>query len=238
MLNIIPVIDLMNGIAVSGKSGDRNNYLPLKTVFAPNSDPFSIARSLKISGASEIYVADLDLIEKKGHNLDKIKMMNSIVPLILDCGIRDFNSFKFFLDFAYKIVVATETLKSIEELYKIFDNIVKERIVVSIDIKDNEFYSRDNNLNLSLDEFKKDLMAIYPNEIILLDISRVGSYSGWNKQLVNEFIEFKDKLILGGGINKKDLNLITKTGINKVLVGTGLHSGEILLENNINSFKY
>jgi phosphoribosylformimino-5-aminoimidazole carboxamide ribotide isomerase len=230
MLDIIPVLDLMNGIAVSGKSGDRDSYLPLKTVFASNSNPFSIAKSLKFNGASEIYVADLDLIEKKGHNLDNIKMMNSIVPLILDCGIRDFNSFKFFLDFAYKIVVATETLRSIEELYKIFDNITKKRIVVSVDIKDNELYSKDNEFNLTLDEFKKDLMDISPNEIILLDISRVGNQFGWNKQLVNEFIEFKDKLILGGGIKKEDLNSITNTGINKVLVGTGLHNGEISLE--------
>lgn len=237
MLNIIPVLDLMGGIAVSGKSGDRNSYLPLKTVFAPNSNPFSIAKSLKINGAREIYVADLDLIEKKGHNLDHIKMMNSIIPLILDSGVRNFDSFKFFLDFAYKIVVATETLTSIEELYKIFDNISKERIVVSVDIKDNELYSKDNNLNLSLDEFKKDLIAISPNEIILLDISRVGSQSGYSKQLVNEFIEFKDKLILGGGIKKEDLNSIASNGIDKILLGTGLHKGDISLRDSVNLFK-
>ncbi|MDR2873150.1 MAG: HisA/HisF family protein [Methanobrevibacter sp.] len=237
MLNIIPVLDLMGGIAVSGKSGDRNSYLPLKTVFAPNSNPFSIAKSLKINGAREIYVADLDLIEKKGHNLDHIKMMNSIIPLILDSGVRNFDSFKFFLDFAYKIVVATETLTSIEELYKIFDNISKERIVVSVDIKDNELYSKDNNLNLSLGEFKKDLIAISPNEIILLDISRVGSQSGYSKQLVNEFIEFKDKLILGGGIKKEDLNSIASNGIDKILLGTGLHKGDISLRDSVNLFK-
>ena len=30
---IIPVMDFKNGIAVSGKSGNRETYNPLKTVF-------------------------------------------------------------------------------------------------------------------------------------------------------------------------------------------------------------
>ncbi|MDR3223599.1 MAG: HisA/HisF family protein [Methanobrevibacter sp.] len=233
MLNIIPVMDLMNGIAVSGKSGNRNRYLPLKTIFSSNSNPYSIAKSLKMSGANELYIADLDIIEKKGHNLDSIKMMNSVIPLMLDAGIKNLNSFKFFLDFAYKIIVATETIESIEEIYKIFDKFPKERIVVSVDIKNNTLYNSSKDFNLSLDEFKKELIAISPNEIIFLDISRVGNKSGINIELINKFKEFKDKLILGGGIRKEDLNLIENLGIKKVLVGTELHEGEIPL----NSYK-
>ncbi|MDR3292027.1 MAG: HisA/HisF family protein [Methanobrevibacter sp.] len=233
MLNIIPVMDLMNGIAVTGKSGNRNSYLPLKTIFSPNSNPYSIAKSLKISGANELYIADLDIIEKKGHNLNSIKMMNSLIPLILDAGIKNLNSFRFFLDFAYKIIVATETIESIEEIHKIFDKFPKERIVVSVDIKNNNLYTNSEDFNLSLDEFKKELMAISPNEIILLDISRVGNEGGINIGLINRFKEFKDKLILGGGMRKEDLNFTENLGIKKVLVGTGLHKGEIPL----NSYK-
>ena len=32
MLEIIPVIDLMNSVAVSGKSGNRSEYTPLETI--------------------------------------------------------------------------------------------------------------------------------------------------------------------------------------------------------------
>ena len=225
MLEIIPVLDLMNSIAVSGKSGNRDTYTPLSSVFSQNSDPVNIANNLKLNGLKQIYIADLDLIEKKGHNLDKIKMVNTILPVMLDSGIRDFNSFKFYLDFAYKLIVATETLESIEELYKIFDKFPKERIIVSVDIKNNEIFS--NNLDISLNDFKKELIAIDPNEIILLDISKVGTYEGFNKDLINTFIEFKDKLILGGGINKEEISDISKFGIKKVLIGSALHNGEI-----------
>ena len=47
MLEIIPVLDLMNSVAVSGKSGNRETYTPLKTIYASSSDPVEIANSLK-----------------------------------------------------------------------------------------------------------------------------------------------------------------------------------------------
>ena len=62
MIKIIPVLDLINNQAVSGKSGNRSTYTPLDTIYAPSSDPVQIANGLKINGASEIYIADLDLI--------------------------------------------------------------------------------------------------------------------------------------------------------------------------------
>lgn len=226
MLEIIPVLDLMNSIAVSGKSGNRDSYTPLNSVFASNSDPVSIANNLNINGAKQIYIADLDLIEKKGHNLDVIKMINTILPVMLDSGVRDFDSFKFYLDYAYKLIVATETLDSIEELHKIFDKFPKERIVVSVDIKNNKLFSK---MDISLEDFKNELKIIDPNEIILLDISKVGTKSGFNKELMNNFSEFKDKIILGGGITEEELLDINQFGIKKVLVGSALHNGEVNL---------
>lgn len=225
MLEVIPVLDLMNSMAVSGKSGNRDTYTPLNSIFASNSDPISIVNNLKFNGAKQIYIADLDLIEKRGHNLDKIKMINTVLPVMLDSGIRNLESFDFFLEFANKLIVASETLESIEELYKIFDKYPKERIIVSVDIKNGEILSK--NFEVSLDNFKKDLIEIDPNEIILLDISNVGTKKGFNTELLNEFSEFKDKLILGGGINKEEIPNIEKFGINKALVGSALHNGEI-----------
>lgn len=230
MIEIIPVLDLKDSIAVSGQSGNRNTYSPLQTVFSPSPNPILIANSLKLNGASEIYIADLDLIDKLGHNIDQIKMINQTNSIMLDCGVKDFNSFKFFLDFAYKIVIGTETLESIDELYKIFEKFPKERIVISVDIKDNKLYS--NNLKESLDEFKNILKEINPNEIILLDLSNVGTGKKFNEDLLNDFIEFKDKLILGGGITPDQLIKLEEIGIKKVLLGKTLHSGEVTIHNN------
>ena len=168
MLEIIPVIDLMNSVAVSGKSGNRATYTPLNTIYASSSDPVEIAMGLKRANAQEMYIADLDLIERNGnHNIYKIKEVNTILPVILDVGVDNLETFEFLLDFAYKIIVATETLDSIEELEKIFAKYPKERIIVSVDVKNNELLCK--NMDMDLERFKEVLKRIDPNEIILLD---------------------------------------------------------------------
>ncbi|MCQ2971748.1 MAG: HisA/HisF family protein [archaeon] len=227
MLTKVPVLDLKNGIAVSGKSGFRDTYTPLQSIYGSSSNLIEIATNLKLNSANEIYIADLDLIESVGHNIDKIQMVNTVLPVIFDGGVKNFESFKFFIQYAYKIIVATETLESIDELRKIFDTFPKERIVVSVDIKDNELLN--NNLNMCLKDFKEVLREFDPNEIILLDVSSVGTNNGTNYKLFNEFEEFRDKLILGGGINSESIKELPSLGIKKVLIGTSLHNGEITI---------
>lgn len=227
MIKKIPVIDLKQHQAVSGKSGMRDTYQPLRTVFAPSANPVEIAQGLKLNGADEMYIADLDLIESEGHNVSDIKMVNTILPVMFDGGVKNCDSFEFFLDYAYKIIIPTETLESIDEMEKIFEKYPKERIVVSIDVKDNELFSK--NLDLTLDEFKKILKRLDPNEIIILDITGVGTEKGYNKELLNKFEDMKDKLIIAGGLNKESLGELDSQGIKKVLIGTSLHSGEVNL---------
>lgn len=225
MIKKIPVLDLKDGQAVSGKSGLRDTYQPLQTVFAPSSNPLEIAQGLKLNGADELYIADLDLIESNGHNINDIKMVNTILPVILDAGVKNAESFTFFLNYAFKVIVASETLESLDELYEICKKYPKERIVISVDVKDDELYSK--NLDLTLKEFKDILIDIDVSQIILLDISSVGTKNGYNEKLLNEFEDLKDKLIIAGGLNKDSIDELEKIGIKKVLVGTSLHSGEI-----------
>ena len=225
MIKKIPVIDLKQHQAVSGKSGMRDTYQPLRTIFAPSSNPVEIAQGLKLNGADEMYIADLDLIESSGHNISEIKLVNTILPVMFDGGVKNCESFDFFLDYAYKIIVPTETIESIEEMEKIFEKYPKERIVVSIDVKNNELYSK--NLDLNLSEFKKILKKLDPNEIILLDITGVGTEKGYNQKLLDEFEDMKEKLIIAGGLNKESIGELDSQGIKKILIGTSLHSGEV-----------
>ena len=227
MIKKIPVIDLKQHQAVSGKSGMRDTYQPLKTVFASSADPVEIAQGLKLNGADEMYIADLDLIESKGHNIMDVKMVNTILPVMFDGGVKNLEGFEFFLDYAYKIIVPTETLESIEEMEKIFEKYPKERIVISVDVKNDELFTK--HLGLNLAEFKEILKELDPNEIILLDITGVGTEKGYNRKLLEEFEDLKEKLIIAGGLNKDSLGELESLGIKKVLIGTSLHSGEVKL---------
>ena len=227
MIKKIPVIDLKQHQAVSGKSGMRDTYKPLNTVFAPSANPVEIAQGLKLNGADEMYIADLDLIESQGHNINDVRMVNTILPVIFDGGVKNLESFEFFLEYAYKIIVPTETLESIDELKKIFEKYPKERIVVSVDTKNNELLAK--HMDITLSEFKDVLIELNPNDIILLDITGVGTEKGYNEYLLKEFEELKDKLIIAGGLNKDSLGELESLGIKRVLIGTSLHSGEVKL---------
>ena len=93
------------------------------------------------------------------------------------------------------------------------------------DVKDDELLAK--NLDLNLVEFKEILKELDPDDIILLDISGVGTEKGYNKELLDKFDDLKEKLIIAGGLNKESLAELESLGIKKVLIGTSLHSGEV-----------
>lgn len=232
MTEIIPVLDLMFGIAVSGKSGQRDTYKPLHTVYSKTPDPVEIAISLKRRGFKRIYVADLDSIEGRGSNLEVVKNINHVLPVMLDWGVNEIKNFAFALDFADKIIIATETLDSWADLEEILERFPKERIVVSIDVKDGVILSKDPSIKLSSAASK--LRKLKLEEIILLDISGVGTLKGFNVDLLDKFNGLEESLILGGGIKPLEIQDLKNRGIKKFLLGTALHRGEIDLESFLN----
>ena len=223
---IIPVLDLKNGIAVSGKSGKRESYKPLETVFHKSASPEGIGKSLSDAGAARIYIADLDSIENRKSNFEVIQEVNKNISVMLDCGARNVFDVKKALEVADKVIIATETLKDIDDLNDIFDNFDKNRLVISIDIKDNEIFSK--SLNIDLEEFIRKIKELNPPEVILLDISQVGTERGVNYELIRKFLELP--LIIGGGITSSDIKRLEKLGINKFLVGSALHNGKLPLK--------
>jgi len=225
---IIPVLDIMNEKAVSGKSGNRNSYKPIQTVFHHSSNPFEIAKALKNAGALRIYVADLDAIENRKPNYQIINKINNELPVMLDSGVNNVYKAEEALKVANKVIIATETLKSMDDLLKIFEKYDKDRFVISIDIKDGKLFS--NYLNMNIEDILNEMSRIIPSEIILLDISRVGTESGVNKSIIKKFLKLPSSLIIGGGITSRDIAELEKLGLNKFLVGTALHTNKISLK--------
>ncbi len=220
---IIPVMDLKNGKAVSGKSGKRESYTPLKTVFNKSSEPMSIARALKKSGFSRIYIADLDAIDGKGSNLEIVQEINNIIPVMFDSGIRNFIEVQNILDKVEKVIIATETIENFDDIELIFSSFPKQNLVLSIDIKNGTVLSK--NIKVDFKDIVKKIEEIKPIEVILLDISRVGTENGVDHGLIKSFIDLDTDLILGGGIQVQDISDLHGLGIRKFLVGTALHSG-------------
>ena len=175
-MQIIPVIDLMNKMAVHGKSGNRDEYKPLKSVICNSANPIDVAMAYKERGAETIYIADLNFIMGNGDNFDVIKEID-FINKIVDIGVKrreDLENIKKILNKDDKAIVATETLKDIE--------LLKERdIVVSLDFKNGEL------LNYSLDGILSYVREDTP--LIILDISSVGTQRGINVELIKYVLD-------------------------------------------------
>jgi phosphoribosylformimino-5-aminoimidazole carboxamide ribotide isomerase len=222
---IIPVIDLKNGEAVSGKSGKRDTYTPLKSVFHNTSDPIALSRVLKKLGFQRIYAADLDAIEGTGLNLELAGKMNRIIPVMLDSGLTNSYGVQKILETVDKAIVATETIESFNELEVIFSSFPKQNLVLSIDVMNGKLLSK--QINADFKDVYRTIEKINPLEIILLDISRVGTKIGADHEFIKNFIRFDTKLILGGGLTSKDIEYLNEMGVQNFLVGTALHSGSL-----------
>jgi phosphoribosylformimino-5-aminoimidazole carboxamide ribotide isomerase len=219
MVEIIPVLDLRGGVAVSGRSGNRETYRPLQTVFSGGSDPVEIAGRLPFS---RLYVADLDGIVDQMPDLNILKSLSEIKRIMVDLGVRGLKDLQMFDDLSCDIILGTETVTEanvITEALKRFGS----RVIVSIDIKDGLIMP--SFLPKSPSDTYYCLLDLGVERIIFLDISAVGTKK-------SDFLFIKDlnktvEILLGGGITKKDIDAMDEIGVDGVLVGTALHNGEL-----------
>jgi len=233
-MRVIPVIDILNGLVVHAERGQRKKYRPLKSFLCKTSDIMDVVLALKSNfDFDEIYIADLDSIMGYSQNIEilgKISKLNGM-EIMVDSGIKDILKAKELLQIGIsKVVVGTETLKSFEFLKDIIDFAGNEHIVVSIDIKNGKIFSKCKDIvRLRPELLVKKLESMGIKELIVLDLSKVGSISGVNIELAKRIVNSVNiPIIVGGGVrNIDDIILLQKFGISGVLVSTALHNLKI-----------
>ena len=218
-MEIVPVIDIMDGLAVSGKGGKREEYKPLKSVICQNPDPIELAKVYKDYGVSKIYIADLDKIMGRGDNFNLIKKIDFINKMV-DVGVKDEEDFKKAKNLG-EVIVGTETLKDISLLKK---------AIVSLDFKDGKL------LNYNLDFILNNLGN---KPVIILDISNVGTQRGLNRELIKDIKDRIDNPIyVGGGIRDlKDIEFCYSIDVEGVLIGTAIHKGILDLKKLVEGYR-
>jgi phosphoribosylformimino-5-aminoimidazole carboxamide ribotide isomerase len=90
-LRVIPVIDILNGVAVHAVRGRRSEYQPLKSILCTSADPLDVASAFKAAGFSELYVADLDAIMGGKPNFSVLKQIADTtgLRLMVDAGVAE-----------------------------------------------------------------------------------------------------------------------------------------------------
>jgi len=235
-LEIIPVIDILNGKVVHAVRGKRQEYQSLQSSLCKSVEPIKVAEAFRKLGFCELYIADLDAIAGGSMNFQVFERIakETGLKLMVDAGVADLEKAqKLLRSGVFKVIIGTETLireSFVGEAVRFFGG---DHVMVSLDFKGEEvllksrFDSYKTPLRL-LREFKG--MGI--SEVIVLDLARVGSGEGVNVDFLKKVLEDVSlHVYVGGGVRDiKDLVELKKLGVAGVLLATSLHSGRISAE--------
>ena len=234
-MQIIPVLDLLDGIVVRGVAGKRETYRPVQSCLTQSADAIKIANAFRDQlGLNQLYVADLDAILHQKPNLKIItQLVEDDFELIVDAGLRDIAmATELSQAGATKVIAGLETIPSPLLLELLCDTLGSEQVIFSLDLLAGVPLGKMSHWTQA-DPFAIgcEAVAMGITQMIVLDLSQVGVGEGIETlplcaKLLKRFPQLK--IITGGGIRTiDDIQMIATTGVNGVLVASALHHGAI-----------
>jgi phosphoribosylformimino-5-aminoimidazole carboxamide ribotide isomerase len=229
-VRVIPVIDILNGIAVHAIRGQRSEYKPLQSILTASVDPLQVAQAFQKLGFSELYIADLDAIiacKMTFPALQKIATQTGL-RLMVDAGVTGIERARHLLDSCVnKLIIGTETLQNMQFIQEAVELFNADHVVVSLDLKGGKVITN-KEFNGPIEPFAllENFKKAGVKQIIVLDLSRVGSGKGVDTDFLKRIIiEGGLDVYVGGGVrNVEDLKKLNRLGIKGALVATALHN--------------
>ncbi|NOR78463.1 MAG: hypothetical protein GQ523_08605 [Methanophagales archaeon] len=229
---LIFVMDLLDGVVVHAKRGEREKYVPIHrfSSIVTSSDPARVLETIK---PKEVYIADLNRLMSTGNNrpiLKDLRTRNMDLRIMLDYGVKGMEDLKEAIDaeMADKFILGTETI-SIELLEEASKSDMINDICISIDLFNNEVLTSDTRLKIDPLQLIKELNKFPVRDVIVLELNRVGTKSGIDFEFLARAVELSEHDILcGGGVrNCEDVHKMAAIGVKGALVATAVHEGDI-----------
>ncbi|MFM1802611.1 MAG: hypothetical protein RJA81_1963 [Planctomycetota bacterium] len=242
MMNVIPVIDILNGRCVAAKQGLRDHYEILKSQLCDQADsPLSLALAYRdLFGFEEVYIADLDAILYRRPNLIAIQsILKAGFKVWVDPGIRDIEDLHPWLSLGiHTLILGLESLKGPQQLERVCFDFSEEldRFLLSVDMKQGQLLLPEGSgwpEGISVPEIVNRSLTMGIQRFLLLDLALVGTGGGpIEASFVTSLIQGASRnpeIWLGGGVRDMNcLRQIERLPVKGVLVGTALHSGNII----------
>lgn len=229
-LEILPAIDVKEGVAIRLVQGELDKQ-------SKYGDPLEIAAEFVAAGASWIHLVDLDAAFGLGNNFEVLaSVIKSVdIKIELSGGIRDDESLERALSTGCtRINLGTAALEQEEWT----ESVIKkhgDKIAVGLDVRGRELSARGwtksgGDLFEAITRLDKAGCARY----VLTDITRDGTLTGPNLELLKEVTSFsKTPIVASGGISSltdvKALTQLTNQGVEGVIIGKALYAGAFTL---------
>lgn len=225
-MRIIPVIDIRNGQVVHAVAGQRDRYQSIQSQLCPGNNPRDIVQAfLNIYHFDTVYIADLDAIAGMNTNSSCIRELTDHFHELnfwLDQGKYHKQDLLSSYHECITHVIGSETGVSPALMKDLLD--ISPQPVLSLDFINGRFLG-----NQSLMEH----IETWPDEIIIMDMSRVGRGQGYDRSLLGiiKNLAAQKKIYVGGGTrNHADLQWLHDTGVTGILTATALHTGQLTSE--------
>ncbi len=237
-MRIYPAIDIKDGKCVRLFKGQFSDV----TVYGDS--PAEIARKWESLGGEFIHVVDLDgALKGHGVNAAQIKeICESVkVPVQTGGGIRTMEDIEEKLACGINRVIIGTKAVSDSDFVKQAVKKYGSKIVIGIDAKDGmvAIEGWEKTSNFTAVEFAKKMAAIGAQTIVYTDIATDGTLAGPNIQAMTEMTKSVDAdIIASGGVGSIDhIKALAGTGVEGVIVGKALYTGNVNLTEAIKAVK-
>lgn len=237
-MRIYPAIDIKDGHCVRLLQGRFSDV----TVYGDN--PAETAKQWEKLGGEYIHVVDLDgALKGHGVNADVIKKIcKSVnVPVQTGGGIRTMEDIEAKLNCGIaRVIIGTKAVSDSEFVKRAVDR-YKEKIVIGIDAKNGMVAVEgwEKTSDFTAVEFAEKMAGIGVKTIVYTDIATDGTLAGPNIAAQTEMVKsVKADIIASGGVgNIEHIKSLVPTGVEGVIVGRALYTGDVKLDEAVRAVK-
>lgn len=234
-MQIVPVVDILDGLVVHGRAGQRDSYRRIQSQLTDSARPRDVLDALiQTAAATTVYIADLNGLMHQQVQTDVLNQLaEANVRLMIDAGICSVDDVDRLPDADHvQLVLASESIPSLQTLKKIVARHRHRQFVFSFDLIDDVLRSpvaewRDQPLA----KLAKVVWDLGVSDWIVLDVRSVGMTTGpttLTRCADLKSLFPKSRLITGGGVRDlSDLERLKELGVADVLLATALHDRSI-----------
>ena len=228
---IFPAIDIKNGVCVRLVKGD------FRQITSYENTPIDQAKKYFQNGFNNIHIVDLDGA-LHGRPVNSI-LIREIIQKVksriqIGGGIRTIDDISRWIELGVdKVVMGTAAVENVE-LLKTACNKFKNKIAVSLDVKDGliALSGWKKQTNISAIDFIKKIKNFGISRIIYTDIYKDGTKQGPNiKGAIELSSKVKIPLVISGGVSSIEdierIKLLNNQNIEGVIIGKAIYDGDI-----------